>query len=369
VEVKKFQGNLRKIRQYAGIEQQELASAIGVSRQTINNIETGKSVLVPHLYEKILAYIKQTAVGGKGYLIPFLKFLQNEENNLGWREIEMEHRLNKVFISIDKMKTNGLNRQLLQKIKENRGIYCKTLAYSYHLWNQMHKEVGFMLIHLSDLIAVNRYFLKPYLEDYMNFCNLTSIGEDYTRAMHIHFLGEDRTVQNKFINTYTEQLGVDLALRTDLHEKQEKHLDRIQLSDIRNLVKEISIHEDYNLYFFPMNARKRIYNNLANDDYERKQLWNALYDYSNNYGHLNLRFLRQSDQDENQYITTLLTFIEETLTLSTQELLRLFRLHEYSLQLDEMVREIYDNVILDVLDSDDDIELNEITLNDDEDTN
>ncbi|MNO23403.1 Helix-turn-helix domain protein [compost metagenome] len=365
--VSALQANLRKIRLYANIEQQDLAAEINVTRQTINNIETGKSVLTYQTYNKIVTYISKVAMDGKTELIPFIQFLQNDKSkNITWGELEMSYRIRQVHRGIEQMKQSGLNRDILEKIQNTRGVYCKYLAFTYQLWNQMLREIEYMLSNLEDLSAVNRYFLKPYVENYINFRNLVCLGEDYVRAMQIHFLNEDKAVQYKFFGVYNEKLGIDVENRSDLERKQEKHFYRIEQDLIVNAIKKTN-YSSHTQYYFPMKERQNLYKHYVDDTDELIELCLGLYDFANNHGHMNLRFLRQADQDIAHFSHTLLSFLDNTITTTTRELLRIYRFREYNLEFEGMLEGIdAETLFKKMIDNDFDEELD---LSEDEEEN
>ncbi|OMF05709.1 hypothetical protein BK129_17295 [Paenibacillus amylolyticus] len=88
---------------------------------------------------------------------------------------------------------------------------CKQLAYSRSLYDGVLKSsshiVNALLQNEPDLYSINRYYLKPMLEDYINLSNIDKFGKEYARAMQIHFMSEDYDIDSKYREDYA-QLGV-----------------------------------------------------------------------------------------------------------------------------------------------------------------
>ena len=83
--IKNLQKNLKLVRQAAGWDQQQLAELIGVSRQTINNIENQKSPMNATQYVAIAAMleIRQREKPGLSNVIEAVLMMEDDDQNLG----------------------------------------------------------------------------------------------------------------------------------------------------------------------------------------------------------------------------------------------------------------------------------------------
>lgn len=83
--IKNLQKNLKLVRQASGWDQQQLADLIGVSRQTINNIENQKSPMNATQYVAIAAMldIRQREKPGLSNVIEAVLMMEDDEQNEG----------------------------------------------------------------------------------------------------------------------------------------------------------------------------------------------------------------------------------------------------------------------------------------------
>lgn len=320
-----FQRNLKKIRAFAEIEQRELASAVGVTRQTINNVETLKTSLTEPLYRKIVTHLKELALEGSHTIAPFIEFLLRiEDKKKSWGELSMRYRFDMLIREIKRMKEAGLNKEMQAFIHKKKGVSCKSYAFSYNLWNQLIRTSSIIFENLDDLQAVSRYYLKPLIEDYINLFNLSAYRKDYVRAMQIHFLTEDIQGINQHHDTLFH-FGIATDSDPDaMAISRAKHYGRINEEIVRNALR--SPERSPESYYLPMSSRMYLYKRAEKefDEVEFSKLIEGLYDIANNHGHLNLRFLRKSSQNPDTFSIALLSLMERMLTETTVFMLKRF---------------------------------------------
>jgi DNA-binding XRE family transcriptional regulator len=317
-----FQQNLKKIRMIAEIEQQELASALGVTRQTINNIENLKTTLTPAYYCKILSYLKELELGGNTAIASYIEYLLSmDQKQKGWRELSMKYRVEMLISEIYRFKNAGLTKEIAEFIHNKKKITKKYYAYSINLWNQLLRTSSIIVSNIDDLESISRYYLKPLIEDYINFSNLHNYREDYARAMQIHFLTEDIQASYHHLESFKEFGISNYSDPRDMERKRNKHYSRIDNMDVLNALRGSERHPEN--YTLPMSKRIYLYKVAVGEhNAEHVKQIEGLYDLANNHGHLNLRFLKKSNHNSAQYTEILLELIEEVLTESTQIVLR-----------------------------------------------
>ncbi|MGP3783693.1 helix-turn-helix transcriptional regulator [Paenibacillus sp. 1A_MP2] len=319
-----FQQNLKKIRMVAEIEQQELANVLGVTRQTINNIENLKTTLTPTYYSTILSHLKTLALNGNTAIAPFIEyFLHIDQKQKGWRELSMHYKVNRLIREIHRIKDAGLTKKISEVIQDETKLTKKYYSYIINLWNQLVKTSSMIVSNIDELEDISRYYLKPLIEDFINFSNLYTYRENYVRAMQIHFLTEDIQASYRHHESFKEFGISNYSDPTDMERKRYKHYNRIDNMDILNAMRSNPKHPEN--YVFPISNRIYLYKLAAGEhNEEHVKHIEGLYDLANNHGHLNLRFLKKSRQNSALYTEILLELIEEILTDSTQIVLTEF---------------------------------------------
>ncbi|MFI8715185.1 helix-turn-helix transcriptional regulator [Brevibacillus brevis] len=319
-----FQRNLKKIRMIAEIEQQELANAVGVTRQTINNIENLKTTLTSTYYGKILSHLKKLALGGNTAITPFIEYLLHmDQKQKGWVELSMHYKVDRIIREINRMKDTELLKEISEFIRYEKKLTKKYYAYSFNLWNQLLRTSAMIVSNIDDLESISRYYLKPFIEDFVNFSNIHTYREDYARTMHIHFLTEDIQASYHHHKSFKEFGISSYSDPMDMERKRSKHYSRIDNVDVLHALRSSEKHPEN--YTLPMSNRMYLYKLAAGENNvgHVKQI-EGLYDLANNHGHLNLRFLKKSSQNSAQFTEILLELIEEVLTDSTQIVLNEF---------------------------------------------
>ncbi|OMD18524.1 hypothetical protein BJP50_14450 [Paenibacillus odorifer] len=275
----------------------------------------------------------------------------------------MHYKVDMLIREVQRMKDSEFTLKASEFIQTKRKkIKKKHYRYSYSLWSQLIKTSSVISSNLDDLLSVSRYYLKPLIEDYINFSNLQYYGEDYTRAMQIHFLTEDirsyhRRNQSKY-EFETTEFGI--SNENDLYSMEitrNKHYINIDESSIKDALNH---PENSQGYFLPMNNRIRLYtHHTLNDNYENKghtDYIKEFYALANNYGHLNLRFFKKSTQDAAKFKANLLEFIEDILTETTEIILKQFGQWALMIEFETFTKSLENNEFAFLLNNVDDIQ-------------
>lgn len=203
---------------------------------------------------------------------------------------------------------------------------AKRLSYSHSLYDGVltnaSRMVHSLLQDVPDLYAIRRYYLKPFLEDFINLYNIGKYGKDYVRAMQVHFMSEDYDIDLKYRNDY-DKLGASFNKDKDeskehTTEKIYKHFEKIPL-DISKL---ILVNTEKNRFNLPVGARIALTRMQVTNGVS---LW-ALYDYANIHHHYNLRFKWLVDEDNEKFVSLLLTKLEEYIQESVRIIYEVFEI-------------------------------------------
>ena len=235
------------------------------------------------------------------------------------------------YREIQNIKESAFTKKANEFIQNKKKIKKKQYIYSYNLWSQLLKTSSMIMTNIDDLLSVSHYYLKPLIEDYINFCNFQYYGEDYTRAMQIHFLSEDiqsfkRRSGSEFefaVSDFGVSNGNDLY---DMQRTRDKHYYNIDDIDVKEALKHPANNSPS--YFLSISSRINLYSQhtftINNENNGHTEYIREFYALANNYGHLNLRFFKKSTQDSAKFTENLLEFIDDILSVTTEAILNRF---------------------------------------------
>lgn len=211
-------------------------------------------------------------------------------------------------------------------IANEDGMECKKLSYSHSLYEGVLKSasqiVNSFLQDEPDFYSIRRYYLKPFLEDFINLYNIGKYGKDYVRAMHVHFMSEDFDIDARYRDDYYS-LGVRFNKDEEISkehttDKLYQHYGKIKL-DIRN---KMNVDTEKNRYSLSLGVRI----SLANISDTSGVSLRALYDYANIHHHYDLRFKWLMEENNGKFSSLLLTKLDKYIEESVKVIHDVFKI-------------------------------------------
>ncbi len=234
----------------------------------------------------------------------------------------------------DQLNLGKIANEIEMKLKKKNNTYSKderkVYKMAYKLWRFVISDAREVLgaFNLNDPFTYN---VKSLVENYSNFSNLIKYKNDYRHVLKVLYLTEDigavehRDGYNAFGFSVSDNVN-------ELLSKRKCHYDKISAWKIKKLVivsdsDSDSDNESTKKYLVPINKRLRHFvRDLPEDNVIEGSKFMALYDIANNFGHLNLRFMKKANTETRIINDELNDICEYILLQSTIDLMSIFKM-------------------------------------------